>query len=165
MARLELEIHGYNTAFDRMTINGKEQKIKKNKDGTRTCIADIDTKEAEVVISKGHYYSDKLWWLWNSLYFIISLFGIFDIKLNSRFLVNNTKFKVGINGDTKVVLRVRDFEDGGKFLDIESEAKIEETANTYYYDKEASIKHKKMKKIKIGIILGMAILVVLFILI
>ena len=158
MARLDLEIRGYNEVFNKMIINGKEQKIQKDKAGLRTCSVDIDSNTAEIVVYKGHYYAGRFWLFWNILFFLVSLFGIFDMRDTKKFQVVDLRFNVSVKQDTKVSLQVRDFEDGGRFVDITSDSQIEEISNISMYDKEAPQRKQKAKKVKIFIMLALVAL-------
>ena len=151
MSRLELEIQGYNYAIETMTVNGKSCKMTNKNNSTKTCIIENIEGKAEVVIYKAHHYIGKNWFWWNLLYFLVSIFGIFDVRHDKKFLVVDCRFNVLVSGDTKAVLMINDFKDGGRFLDVECENNIEKIANKQYFDKTAKEKHKKMKKAKIGI--------------
>ncbi|MBP3431979.1 MAG: hypothetical protein J6K39_03915 [Clostridia bacterium] len=163
MTKLEIEVVGFNTALNMMTANGKYVKLKKHDNRTRTCVVEPEQKTVDVVIYKSHAYTGKCWFWWNLLYFIISIFGIFDVRQEKRCLCVDCRFKIDVEKDSKVTLKILNFEDGGKVLEIESEAKVEELSNVQGYDKEAQKKHKKMNKAKIGIVAGVIILSVVLI--
>ncbi len=148
MAKLELEFVGFNDALNRMTINGKFAQIEKMQDGTKKCVAEVTEPTAEVVVYKSHYYTGKAWFWWALLYYVISLFGIFDARQDKKCMVIDCRFKINLDTDKKVVLKVKDFEDGGKFLEFEGETQVEELINKQYFDMEARKRHKKMRKAK-----------------
>lgn len=149
MARLELEFVGFNNNDCFITVDGKYVKMKKNKTGSYTYNCETNNSKSEILIYKGHYYQTKRWVWWNLLYFIISLFGILDMWQNSKCLVLEAKFNVSTEQDASVVVQRQKFEDGGKFVDMVTQASIEEVSNIQYYDKTAQLKVKKMKKIKL----------------
>ncbi len=149
MAKLELQIVGYNDALDYLQINGKKQKLTTNPDKTRTCV--FEGENAEITIYKPHNYVGKNWFWWSLLFYFISIFGIFDVKQNKRCLMVDCRFKVTLEKDKKVVLALNKFEDGGKFAEIQTEEAVEETSNIQFYDKVAQKRHKKMKWAKFGI--------------
>ena len=166
MAKLELEIVGYNNALNFLTINGKKVKmVNDKKSNKRSCFVEAD--KAEVIVCKTHNYTGKHWFWWNLFYYLISVFGIFDFNNNKRCLVVDFRFNLNLENDTKVMMKINNFEDGGKFAEIESEVELEEISNIQCFDKEAQRRHKKMKKAKTGIFFGsvalIAILVVLII--
>lgn len=165
MAKLELEIVGYNDSLNSLTVNGKRVKMINNKNNTRTCF--VEAEKAEVLVFKTHNYTGKHWFWWNLLYYLISIFGIFDFNNNKRCLVVDFRFNLKLENDTKVIMKINNFEDGGRFAELESEVELEEISNIQCFDKIAQKRQKKMKKAKIGIFFGsvalIAILVVLII--
>lgn len=149
MAKLELQVVGYNDVLDNMQINGKKCKFTVNEDKTRTCFVEAD--RADIVICKTHFYTGKAWFWWSLLYYIISIFGIFDLRQNKRCQVIDCRFEVNLEKDKKVILKIQNFEDGGAFAEIESEETINLINNTQYFDKVAQKRIKKMKKAKFAI--------------
>ena len=159
MANVTLEFVGTNKALKTLTINNKHVKVKKDRDGKKRCQFETNEPEVEIRISQNHYYYGKNWFWWNLLYYVVSIFGIFDIRQNTKFLVIDCVFKLHITEDTTATLKILNFQDGGKFLEIQSNADVEEISNKYYFDKEAKQKHRKMKKAKIGVLITSAILI------
>ena len=162
MAKLELEVVGFNDVLNTMTINGKKQKLK-TVNNVRTCSVEAD--KAEIVIYQTHAYLGKNWFWWSLFYYIISIFGIFDINNNKRCLVVDCRFNVNLDRDKKFVLKIQKFEDGEKFAEIEGD-EVEILSNVRFFDLEAQKRHKKMKKIKFAIsfltILLVTALIVIF---
>ena len=162
MAKLELEIVGYNNALNSLTINGKNVKlINDKKSNKRRCFVEAD--QAEVVVCKTHNYTGKHWFWWNLFYYLISIFGIFDYNNNKRCLVVDFRFNIKLENETKVVMKINNFEDGGRFAELESEAEVEEISNVQCFDKTAKIRHKKMKKAKAGIFIVSVVLITLIV--
>lgn len=159
MARLELLIEGYNDALNSITINQKLVKITSKK-GERKITCDCKNGECEVVIYKGHQYQTKNWFWWNLLYFFISIFGIFDIFHDKKFMIVDCRFKIDVSKDTKATIKVLNYVDGGKFAEITSEDRIEEIENIRFQDKEGKKKHKTMKKFKLAFWLSAIVITV-----
>ena len=146
MARLDLEFNSLTDA-DGITVDGKFVKLKQEKNKGYACSIETDKNECEVFICKGHKYLGKNWFWWNLLFFVISIFGIFDMR-NGKFLVWDVRLKISTNKDTKVVLNRADFTNGGKVVNIESDSEVEEISNIQIYDNEAKVRNAKMKKFK-----------------
>lgn len=163
MAKLELEMIGFHDKIDFVSINGKRPKISKNDNGNRYCVIETSEPKAEIVMFKAHHYIGKNWFWWQLLYFFVSLFGLFDIRQDKKCLVVDCRFTIDVNQDTKVVVKRANFEDGGKYLDIETTANVEVSSNKQYIDKEAQKKHKKMKKIKAAITICTLILAIVLV--
>ena len=162
MAKLNLQFVGFKEAVGCIAVNGKLVNVKKNRDKTYSCELEATEAKSEVVIYRSHNYGGKAWFWWNMLYFIISLFGIFEGRQNGKCLVLDAKFNISTEQDTNVIIRRNDFVDGEKLVSIETEAEVEEISNIQYYDKEARKKHAKMKKIKIATaVITVALIVIL----
>lgn len=163
MANLEFEFIGFKDLNNCITVDGKFVKLKKTRKKTYKATVETNNK-SEVVIYKTHYYNGKNWFWWNLLYYIVSIFGIFDIKQDKKCLVLDAKFSVTTQNDSKVIVKRQNFEDNGKLVSIETEAQVEEFSNVQYHDKEARKKHKKMKKFKIiTTIVSMIIIITLIV--
>lgn len=150
MAVLKLEVVGKSDALSNLQIDGKRVKLKKNRRGPSYCEVEVAGNVAEITVLKSHHYGGKNWFWWNLLCFVISVFGLFDIRQNARFLVVDFACKINLTENTCATLKIRTFEDRGQFIDVQSENGYEVSTNIVYFDKDAQVKHKKMKKAKIG---------------
>lgn len=163
MARLNLEFVGFKEADGCIAVNGKVVKLKKNRDKTYNWEIETEEKRSEVVIYKSHQYFGKYWFWWSLLYFIISIFGIFDARQNKKCLVLDAKFMISTETDAKAKIVRQNFEDNAKLINIETESEVEEITNVQYYDKQAKQKDSKMKKAKIAIAIGLLVAIVLLV--
>ncbi len=166
MARVELEFVGFKNTDCTVAVNGELVAIKKNRNRKYSCIVKTKGNRCDVVIHKSHSYAEKNWFWWNFLYFLLSIFGLFDVRQNKKFLVQDCRFIVKTDVDAKVLITRTDFEDGGRFVEMRASCEVVETSNVQYYDKEAKAKHKKMKPCKIittvlAIALAIALIVLL----
>ena len=149
----KLEIIGKSDAFNTILVNGKRTKLQEN-EGKKYIQLDTKTNSHEVIIYQTHHYTGKCWFWWNLLFYIISIFGIFDIRHNKKFLSIDCKLIINTEGkdESLTTLQVLPFQNGSKFLEIKSETnQVEEITNIQYHDTDAKIKHKKMKWAKLGI--------------
>ena len=164
MANLDLEFVGLKNMEGSIFVNGSFVRLKKNrKTKTYYCNMELKEKKCEVVVYKTHHYFGKNWLWWNLLFFFVSLFGLFDARHSKKCLVLDGRFNLNIEKDTKIVFRRKDFEDGGQFVSLETDANVEEISNIQYYDKEAKKKHAIMNKVKIGATIGVFLLAILLI--
>ena len=164
MTKLDLEFIGLKNMEGCITVDGKYVKLKKNKQKSYACSIETDKQQVDVVVYKSHNYYGKNWFWWNLLYFVISIFGLFDVRGDKKCLVIDARFTISTEQDTKAILRRQDFEDGARVVEIESSSQIEETKNIQFYDKEAKARQKKMKKFKIATtIISLALIVTLIV--
>ena len=161
MGRLNLNIQGYNNALDTITINGKACKVIRNRREKTTSVSmDVEGDVAHVIIYKPHAYVGKHWLLWSLIYFIVSIFGVFDTRYHKRNLIVDCRFDVITYGeDTNVNATVLTYRDKEPFLKIESDASITEIANTMYCDLEAKKKAKIAKRAKIFVFLAVVAII------
>lgn len=77
MAKLNLKVKSVNGANPVVKIDGKRIRLKKNKFGNY--FADIDVADgAELSMICWDTILSPLWMLWEMLFFVVSVFGIFD---------------------------------------------------------------------------------------
>lgn len=143
MAKLTLDFVGYNRAINNLIINGKRVKYKK-----KQCEFETTENTAEVIIYKTNFYTLKHWIWWELFCFVITFFGWFDFKHDTKFITIDCRFKINLTDNTYVKLKIQNYQDGGKFVEIETDASFVQESNIQYKDKTATAKHKKMKKIK-----------------
>ena len=166
MKKLELEFIGLNDKELNILVDGKFVKPKKNKDKIYTACYSTDKDECEVVVFKPHRYLGKGYLWWNLLFFFISIFGIFDVRANKRLAVLDCRFTIKLESDTLVRLARLDFVDGEKAIEIITQAQTCEIANVHYFDKDAKIRSKKVKRAKIistalAVLIAVALIIIL----
>lgn len=150
MSKINLEFVGFKALEGSILVNDKIVKLKKQKNKNYNCEVETEEKTCNVVVYKSHFYTGKGWFWWNLLYFVVSVFGLFDIKQDKKCVVYDGRFTLTFDGDINVVIKRQDFVDGGKLASLETSAQVEELTNVQYYDKEARKRHRKMKKFKIA---------------
>ena len=89
MAKLEFEFVGFYDCDRYITVNGKFVKFEKTEKKTYTCNVETIDDKCEVMVYQPHKYTGKHWLLWNLMFFIISLFGLFDIRDGIHFHAYN----------------------------------------------------------------------------
>ena len=161
MAKLELQIIGFNETLSNMTINGKQLKINSIYNGVRTSVIETKKDYAEIVVYKNHYYSSNAWFLINLFYFFISLFGIFDIRHDKKCTVIDCRYVLKLTELTKATIRLNQFTDGGRFIELKSSNPVKEIQNIQYYDTLAQKRYKRMKLVKLAIFFAAMITTIL----
>lgn len=144
MKELKLKLINIQKLNPTILIDGKAKKIKKNEFGSYEINHQTEHDKVEIVIRRYLELSGALWLFWSMLYFIVSLCGIFDSKLDFKCIVIDCKFIVSLKSDsTSVNLTLNEATEQGKAINIESITPIEILTNNYYVDK----KIKKRTKI------------------
>ena len=129
-----------------LLIDNHNLVFKKNKEeGKKTSrVAYYQTEEDEVVISYDnfHPYFAKAWWIKEMLFFIISIFGIFDSrKHKSRRNYIHYEAKVRLDNLKKNEIEISNSTDDTKGLEIKTDLEVDEVSNI----KEKNLKLKKRK--------------------
>ena len=164
MAVLNLDFVGFGKNEGFITVDGKFAKLKKTA-GAYTCTYETDKSDCEVVIYKTHHYYGKYWFWRNLIYFIISVFGIFDVKKDKKCLVLDGKYIVSAEQDARLGFKRQDFVDGGPLAVIYTPVKVQVISNVQYSDKTAMKRHSKMKLLKLlSILSALLVLTVVIIL-
>lgn len=146
-----------------LLVDGKNQKIKKNQFGSLMASVESEKDEVEVVISEWNDYKSRTWFVTNIIFFVISVFGIFDIKTNKRFCSIDFKAKIKMDKeDNNLTFTYNRFEDGKIAIVHEGDCNIEIFSNKYFIDTVAKRRYKIMRWIKLLIWLLTIMVIVLF---
>lgn len=145
MKTLNITLKGIKKDVPTVLVDNKPLKLKKNQFGNYCGTYQTENDEASVVVQKYQELSGKLWFLMSILFFVISVFGIFDKPMGKKNTVIDAKYNV------KLKENITDFEaflnflpTDDKALDVKAEGgEIEEICNLCYEDKVV----KKRKKI------------------
>lgn len=162
MKQLKLILRGAEHLRPVIKIDGKAVKTKKNDFGSRTCVYNTDKDKVEVHVYKHLELAGKMWFLMNIVYFIVSLFGIFDSPYDKKCIVLDCKFMVTLKENSKVSLALNAKQQQGKAANIETDCEITELENNFYVDN--TIK-KRWKIALITRLVLLAIAIVTFIII
>lgn len=133
-----------------INADGERLKLKKNKFGSYECTRPVESDSVKIEVYK---YSDTggFWWfLTQILFFIISVFGIFDVHGRKKFICINFGTVIDLStvpegGAVNVTLKCNQPRDGMQAIEVESSAKATVSPNVCFVDKKA----KKLNKILI----------------
>jgi len=144
MRELKLKLINIQKLNPTILIDGKAKKIKKNEFGSYEINHTTENNKVEIIIRRYLELSGALWLFWSILYFIVSLCGIFDSKLDFKCIVVDCKFIVNLNNNsTSINLILNEINEQGEAISFESETPIDILSNHYFVDK----KIKKRTKI------------------
>ena len=126
-------------------IDGKVIEPEKNDFSNYCYSAETEKSTVSVVITRFLELETKLWWLWQILYFFVSLFGILDLKQEKKQLKIFYSAEVELNGENVIDLSIS--RSGDKAVNIlNTNAEINETENKLEKSKIA-LKRKKVLKV------------------
>ena len=132
MKKLIITLPKYNLTHY-ILVNGENVKFKKNRT-IKKFVAEYYSEDDVVEISTDTYnpYLRWHWWLLGMLFFIITIFGIFDSKDKNKY--NNCyNARIGLNAPDNVVNLIP-VKDKDKVFKVETTCEYTETINTKDFD-------------------------------
>lgn len=166
MRELEIKLTGRQfTGETVVSIDDKPVKFKKNEFGNLVCKYQTENDKINVKVYRLLDVGGFVWFITQLFFFVISIFGIFDIHHRERCFVVDFESEFDLKEENKITLRLYPPHQSEKAIDIETELTFKEISNEYFLDATA-------KKTLIGltitkIILALAIIatvvVVLFV--
>lgn len=161
MSKLNIKTRGSSSLRPIILFDGKEGSVKRNQFGNATHTADISSSYAEIRIYNIITESSPLWFLVSLFFFIISAFGIFDVKENRKCFAIDATIKVKLNGDANLELTYLPLGDGTPALEVNGDCDFTVENNIYRIDEVAKKRRKIMLFVKIALWIGLAVAVVL----
>lgn len=118
-------------------VDGKAVKLEKNSFGNYEIKHQTENDKVEVIIRRYLELSSPLWLLLSLLYFVISIFGIFDYRLDLKCVVINCKFIVPLddNEENIVLVNLNDTK-SDKAVTLQYKHKLDIIANNYFVDEK-----------------------------
>lgn len=166
MKKMNFKLKGIIPRNTQIFVDDKLLKTKKDKFGNK--IIEYQTEKDKVIVRVFKFLElDSKAWFWlEMLYFFLTLFGIFDVRLDKKCLVLDSLFEFDTMDGAEVTLKINKFEPEGKAVLVESNVTYIEKKNQQHVDVKAKEKLKKLKIAKIVSLILIAViatvLVVLF---
>ena len=161
MNKLTVKLNGYASKDTTFLVDGTKVKIKNNKFGNKVFEYQTEKSEVTIVIKRLLEINSRFWLAWQLLFFVISIFGIFDVRGSKGYFVVDCELKVKVQEDTQVTLKMNDSPQKTIACQVESNTEVEEIKNSYYIDEQAKKKGKKLVFAKIVTFLVIAVVAVL----
>lgn len=150
MKNLNLKIASHSNIDAYFLVDGRRIKSKKDDFGNQCKVVETENDEVEIKIFDWNEMQGKLWYLTSFLFFIISIFGLLDIKLNKNCRSIDCKVKVKLGSqDNKLKIIYNKFEDGAEAIKYESDCEVDIISNRYYVNKECKKRFKIMRIVKV----------------
>ena len=163
MKKLNLKITN-NTNLDAyFLINGKKPKFKKNQYGNYISVIETESDQVEIKIYEWNEYKSGLWLITSVIYFIVSIFGILDIKQDKRFRSIDCNFKIKLEDEeNNLKLTYNAFKDNDIAIVHEGDCEVEVLNNKYYIDEQSKKRYKTVRLIKLFVMILAVIAILLF---
>lgn len=143
-------------------LDEKLIKMKKNQFSNRTYALHTEKKQVSLKIFKVQELTLKNWWVYEILYFVLSVFGLFDFRRKSSFyeLSFDANLELIENSNVELVFETKS-ENAVTIKNSNIELDIKE--NTKKVDELAKKRHKAVVWLKVGIWLLMIAAVLLIV--
>lgn len=163
MRKLNLKIIPNGVVDTTCCVNGNRIKNKINKFGYLEEIIENDNDFNEIEIGIFREINCKCWFLLEILFFIISIFGIFDVKKEKKGKSLKVKLKIQGNENVDLKLIFNPFESGKEAIRVETNGNCQVIENNYYIDEKIVKKLQilKITKIMIFILFVASIFIIL----
>ena len=129
-------------------INGELVRLKKDQYGHYLYSVDTEQPEFDIEIFTVHELSGRLWFLLSYFYFLISIFGIFDQRMNKRYQSIKFKAHVSFKQDSNLKVLFFDFAEGQPAIAFEGDYEGYVVENHYYSDMKIKKRIRILRTIK-----------------
>ncbi len=133
-----------------INIDGKPVKMKRGENGTGIITYQTENSSVHLSVKTFMEIKGKFWWLTSILYFIVSIFGLFDVRSNRKCRAITYEAELTLtNGDncTMRLMRWKKGEPAVTLTDIEKDEK----ENLCFIDEVALRRKKIMLFVKLAL--------------
>lgn len=158
MREAEIKLFGrYNLSETAVYIDGTPVSFKRCDNGDAVCNYRTDSDRINVKIYRQLDVGGTLWFVVQLLFFVISIFGIFDIHFKERCLVIDHETEIDLKDNSKIAFKLNIPKENERAVEIQADTEYREISNKYYTDDKAKKTLKYLKWAKL--ILAAAIIV------
>ncbi len=138
MRELELKLTGLQySGENNISIDGEQVKFKKNQFGSLVCKYQTENDKVNVKVFTMLDVGGFIWFLTQLFFFVISIFGIFDIHRKESCLVVDYEAEFDLKEENKITLQFDSPRDGARAVNVGTDLTSREACNKFYFDKEA----------------------------
>lgn len=158
MRELEIKLMGGQSLGEKIVcIDGEPMKVTKNGFGNLICKYQTENDKVNVKVYRMLDVGGVIWFITQLFFFIISIFGIFDVHRKEKCFVIDFEIEVDLREENKLTLQLNTPQKDVQAINIETDLTIKEVSNMYYLDTKAK---KTLTVLKITkIVLALAIIV------
>lgn len=140
-----------------------EVKPQKDKGGHNIYSIKTDKQKIDVTLYKYLEVNSPFYIFWQIFFFIISLFGVFNKRLEKNCVVLKYHATINLENDTTVIARINTNYKEQTALSLETTAQVVEHENQRMIDKQAKKRLKILKVIKICLWLALIAFMIIMI--
>lgn len=166
MKTLNLKLQGGSELNPIVELDGNAISYKRNKYKTGLITYKTEKDYVDIEIKNVLEINGPCWWLIQMLFYIISLFGILNPKLEKNCCLVNYKSRIYLtNSENEAVIKFNLFKEKTRAVEVITQNLVEENVNEYLLDLEAKRRRKilKISRIFAWILLIAIIAIILFV--
>ena len=165
MKKLNLKVASNSNIDAYFLVDGKRLKGRSKKDnfGNLCKVVEVENDVVEIRIFDWNEMQGKLWLLTSFVFFVISIFGLLDVRVNKNCRSIDCKLNVKLNSEnSNLKIAYNKFQNGEVAVKFDGDCDVEVVSNRYYINEECKKRFKIMKWIKIATVVVAIIGVILF---
>ena len=143
-------------------INDEIVKPEKDKQGHETYICETANPTVDIKLYKYLEVNNPAYFLWQILFYLISIFGLFDKRPDKGCTILKYHSTITLDGSTDVIMRISKSKKDVTAAQLECSTSVVEHENVRMTDKKAKKKLKGLKITKfflfIAFVVGLALL-------
>lgn len=166
MRELEIKLTGTQILGETIVnIDDKPAKFKKNGFGNLVYKYQTENDKVNIKVFRMLDVGGALWFITQLFFFIISIFGIFDIHHKERCIVIDFETEVDLKKENKLTLQVNTPQENAKAINIQTDLTSQEISNKFLLDAKAkkTLKGLKVAKILLTLVIIVTAIVMLMI--
>lgn len=158
MKELEIKLTGVQTLGETIVkIDDKPIKLKKNEFGNLICKYQTNNDRVNIKVFRMLDVGGPLWFITQLFFFLISIFGIFDVHHKERCMIIDFETEVELKEENKITLQLNSPQENEKAVALQTNLTYEELSNKYLLDMKAKKTLKGLRLTKIFLTLAIII--------
>ncbi len=158
MRDVELKLTGtQNSGEIVVCFDDKPVNFKKNEFGSLICKYHTENNKVNIKAFGMLDVGGIVWFITQIFFFLISVFGIFDIHRKEKCMVFNFETEVDLKEENKITLQLNSPQENGQAIDVQTDLTNREISNRYYLDTKAKKTLKILRLTKIFLTLAIVI--------
>lgn len=163
MNKIDVKIVGEKSLNPSCIIDGNHIDLKKNNYGVLEGSYQTEKDEIQLTVCRYLELNDKWWLLMSIIFFVISIFGIFNPPYDKKCIQIEYMASVKLKDNSEIKLKINNYKLTDKAIECESNCEISENINKLAVDKKAKKRLSILKLTQIVAWIGIIVIAILLI--
>ena len=141
-------------------VDDKPVNLKRNKSGGLIGSCQTENHKVKIQVYRLLDVGGTLWFITQLLFFLVSIFGIFDARHKEKCVVMEYEADVELGENNSITLKLNQQKENEKAVTVETTLAVEELTNRYFVDTKAKKKLKWLKLSKLFLTLGIIAIII-----